>query len=253
MAKGSKCFRACSITTVGHDKDWNISNIGSRINANGGHHQGNKITNKTTHLAVTHKQWKTQGQVVKDALALNRDSKRSIKIVSFDWLDDVFQNQKRKPEGPYMWEKLAPKNDGDDSMNEDTSKKRKKANPKSTDGVGGPKNHVGMMAEVFQESTEKFVDAKEKKRIQKQMESAKRVREEFEREEREAKEKAERDAKRAAAAFQKGAKKARNQIFSGKYMAQSHVGHHCYVPDTIVQQKTTISIQMPPASNTMCS
>lgn len=213
MGGRTRIFAKCYITNVGYYQEWTPNNISTRVNSNGGHYQ-QKISNETTHLVVTPKAWKAQGTVVKHALELNRDSGRDIKIVSFDWLDDSWNNENRKNETPYQWEKLDPKSK--DPKGNDEPKKVQKANGKQTKEVEGPKSYVGMMAEVFQESTDKFVDATEKKRIEKQIESARRVRAEMEKEEREERELKDKEKEKTAATFQKGAKKARNDIFSGR-------------------------------------
>ena len=113
-------------------------------------------------------------------------------------------NKTKKKEGPYLWEKL----DASLHKRDAAQKRAEKANkPKE------PKSHVGMLKEVFDESTEKFVSEKERKRVDRQIEEEVRARKAIEEEE-----KMERHAERRKKAelFGRGAKKARNEIFTGE-------------------------------------
>lgn len=243
MAKGKRFFNKRYIVVVGHEKDWTPTAISKRINNNGGNHQS-KINRDTTHLVATSKAWKRQGGLVKDALVLNDDKdnnrsteqKHRINIVTFDWLDDSWRGEKTKHEDPYRWEKIDPKamQKGDDTNEEDSSdeqssnseptktkkktngkpngKAKAKANGKRVQVVDGPKSHKGLMAQVFQESTDKYVNQAEAAAIKRKQEYERRIADQLAEEERKEKE----EKKKAAAAFKKGAKKCRNEIFSGE-------------------------------------
>ena len=248
MVKGKRFFKKCYIVAVGSEKGWSPSLISKRINSNGGHHQ-RTITKDTTHVIATAKAWKKQGALIKEALAINDDidnkrktkHKKKIHIVSFTWLDDSFLSEKVKGEQPFKWEFIQPKamQNGEDADDEDSTeeedddnepaKVQKKPNGKTHAKVDGktaakkaqemeeqePKSHKGMMAQVFEESTNQYVNAKEAAAIKKKQENERRIAEELAEEERK-----EKEAKKAAAAFKKGAKKCRNEIFSGEYSAR---------------------------------
>ena len=193
----------CYITPVGTYKDWTPSILYKWISNAGGHLES-KITDQTTHLVVHDKAWKNMAEMVKKGLQLNKEEGRDIKIVSYDWLEDSICNKTRKKEGPYRWEKL----DRARLEREDRKGKGK--------AVEGPKGHVGLMAEVFQESTEMFVDEKDRRRMERLAEEQRRVRREMEAEEKREREEARKEERRKQAKlFGKGAKKARNEIFSG--------------------------------------
>lgn len=210
MAPGKRFFNKRYIVAVGTEKEWSSAMISKRINFNGGHHQ-NKITKDTTHLVVTARAWKAQHETVKEALAVNDDidnkrntkHKQRISIVSFDWLDDSWRGEKAKLEEPYKWEKIDPKalkkganaddqdNPSDDDSDSDSSeiqqkparkpagKANAKAKGKKTKENEEPKSHKGMITEVFQESTDKYVSAKEVAAIQKRQEHERRVMEQL--------------------------------------------------------------------------
>jgi len=198
----TRYFKDCVISHIGYDKEWKPNSIGSRVIANGGLFQNERITEKTTHLVVTPKAWKAQGPAVKEALCLNKEGNRDIKIVSFDWLEDSWRNG-LKSTRPYEWLRLDAKarNGG------------KTGQPTQTPDSETPKGTVGIMAEVLEESTDKFLDASDKKRIAREVETTRRVQQEMENERLEEKKK---EIEKQAYAYQKGAKKARNEIFTGK-------------------------------------
>lgn len=245
MVKGKRFFNKCYIVAVGSEKGWSPSLISKRINSNGGHHQS-KITKDTTHLVATYNAWKKQGGLIKEALAINDDidnkrkskHKQKIHIVSFTWLDDSWLAEKAKGEQPFKWEIILPKvmQNGEDADDEDTpdeesgdnepARTQKKPNGKAAvngkasaqnlQAVEEPRSHKGMMAQVFEESTNQYVNAKEAAAIKKKQENERRIAEELAEEERK-----EKEAKKAAAAFKKGAKKCRNEIFSGEYCGRA--------------------------------
>ncbi|KAF2838230.1 hypothetical protein M501DRAFT_1017252 [Patellaria atrata CBS 101060] len=70
------------------------------IDAHGGK-TTSTINNSTTHLICSKDHWKHQVAVVKSARNFS-----SIKIVSYDWLEDSLRGQTHKREAPYLWTKL---------------------------------------------------------------------------------------------------------------------------------------------------
>ena len=210
-----RTFDKCYISNAGYDSSWSPALISTRVNANGGHYTGTTVTSKTTHVVATPKAWKGQTGAVKQALEQNRDTHRDIKIVSFDWLDDTWRNEKKNNATfPYEWTKLDPKSNTISKGEDEPGNTQKKASGKASKEKGEPKSHAGMVAEAFYESTDQFVDEKTKKDMERKIDQQRRVQKTIEEEERAAK-KAE-EAKKAAASFQKGAKKARNDTFSGE-------------------------------------
>ena len=195
-------LKGCGISHIGYDKEWTPNTISSRVSANGGSFQGDRIRNKTTHLVVTPKAWKAQGPIIREALSLNQEGNREIKIVSFDWLEDSWRNG-LKSTRPYEWLRLNTKvNNGGET-----------GQPTKAPEAETPKSTVGMMAGVLEESTDRFLDASDKKRIAREVETTRRIQQEIENERLEEKKK---EIEKQAYAYQKGAKKARNEIFTGK-------------------------------------
>ena len=84
----------------------------------------------------------------------------------------------------------------------------------------GPKSHGGMLAEAFQEHTEQFRSEEDRRQEGRELEREAEVKRlKVLGEEKEKREKAEEERKRREehkAVFRRGAKKARNEIFSGK-------------------------------------
>ena len=210
MARGSRALQRCYIAVAGQYRvEKYQKNVTGWISGHGGSSQS-QIDNRTTHVMASEKAWRRKDPLVAKALELNRDEGRDIKIVSFDWLEDSVNNKTKKKEGPYLWEKL------------DASLQKRDAAQKRADKANEPKeqkSHVGMLKEVFDESTEKFVSDKERKRVDRQIEEEVRARKAIEEEEK--KERAE-ERKKKAEVFGRGAKKARNEIFTGEYFATCH-------------------------------
>ena len=209
MGGRSRALAKCHIVIAGSYKEYPAAKVSGWIANLGGSVQTRPNEN-TTHVVASVNAWNRKDASIQKAQELNeeRATRDVIKIVSFDWLVDCADNKTKKREGPYLCEKLYVS-----ASKRDAAKKRQ-------EGADGKekKGHVGMMAEVFQESTEGFVDDRERKRVEKQIETEKRVREEMEREERDD------QRKKTAELFGKGAKKARNEIFTEN--------HHIYTDDT---------------------
>lgn len=213
MGGTGKALNGCYITTLGSYQNWQPSEIARWIKNQGGRFEA-RVSESTTHLIVSEKEWKSQSKPIPQVLQQNGATDRKIKIVSFDWLHESLHHKTKRSEAPFRWEKIDPKSmkKTKHSMNVHEDEPVKEYSPV----VRGPKNHTGMMAEVFHGSTDHFVPEQEKRRIDKEIELQKAAQEQIEREDREAKElAAKEEAKKAAEVFKKGAKKARNEIFSG--------------------------------------
>lgn len=164
------------------------------------------------------KTWKAQPNAIKAALAANEKlngspagssessggGKKAVKIVSPDWLEDAVEQQRKPKEGAYSWERS-------DRAALELGKKADKAAAKAEKEAMGPRSTQGLMAEVLQESTAQHISEAEKRQLEKELQ---RRREEAAREVRE-KEEEKRREKEQAAVFRRGAKKARNEVFSG--------------------------------------
>ena len=199
MAKGSSrsnFLQGVYILPLGKWGDYTSRQIKQWITGAGGQME-TTLSSNTTHVVVDYKTWKKKPELLEKAIKAV-DIGMDIKIVSYDWLGESLSIYSKKHPGRYLWSRL-------DRPSESNATKKD----------GDAKGHVGMMAEALQESTDKYVSEREKKRVEKQIEHAKRVREEMEEEQ-----KREKQVKQGKAdlarGFSAGAKKARNEIFSGK-------------------------------------
>lgn len=183
-----------------YNKDWTPQNLKRWIEVRGGYVTcKEKLTEQTTHVVMNEDTWMEQGTFVRSILSekveeTSEQNGRVIHIVSFDWLDQCFDSSARRSESKYKWKPMAGR--GEDKQ---------------------PGNTQGLMAQAFLDSTETFVNAGDKKRIEKRkrQEAEDRVQELKE-------EKRQFDIHRKkmsvpeqAAVFRKGAKRARNDILSG--------------------------------------
>ena len=201
MGRGRALLK-CHIAVAGQYREYPYGKVSNWISNLGGS-ASMSVNSNTTHVVATEKAWKRKDAAVANALKLIEQGEADIKIVSFDWLEDSVNNKTRKREGPYLWTKL------DSTVaKQDAARAREEKAKKA-------KGHAGMMAEVLQASTEQYVDPRQAKALQKQIEREKRAKEQEEAEEREAKK--EEEPKKKAEAFGRGAKKARNDLFTGKF------------------------------------
>lgn len=198
MGRG-RALAKCNIAVAGQYHDYPYSKVSGWIDNLGGS-ASTSVSTSTTHVVATEKAWKRKDRAVKEALKLIEDDEADIRIVSFDWLEDSVNNRTKKREGPYLWQKLDAT-----VVKHDAAKAREQKAKKS-------KGHVGMMAEAFQDGTEKWVDPKEARQVERQIAEEQRVRATMEEEEKREKE-AER--KELAEDFKRKAKKAKNEIFTG--------------------------------------
>ena len=201
MGRGRALIK-CNIAIAGQYREYPYAKVSGWITNLGGN-PSTSVNEKTTHVVASEKAWKRQDASVTKALKLIQEDEVDIKIVSYDWLEDSVNNKSKKREGPYLWQKL----DGLSAKKDAARKREQKAKEPR-------KGHVGMMADVFQESTEKFVDPKEARKVEQQIEEERRVKKHLEEEEK--KEKKEEERRKKAALFGHGAKRARNDLFTGE-------------------------------------
>jgi hypothetical protein len=231
MGRGRALLK-CNITIAGQYREYGYSKLNGWISNLGGN-TSTSVTTSTTHLVATEKAWRRKDAAVKNALRLNKEGEADIKIVSFDWLEDSVNNKTKKREGPYLWEifdATLTKRDAAKACEQKTKRR---------------KDHVGMMAEVFEESTKDYVDPKEAREFERHIEKEKRVQAAMKDE----KKRLEKEQKRLkhAERFKRGVKKARNEIFSGELSTRE------FQPislTSIVLQRTTTSTRMKQCSAT---
>ncbi|PWY77493.1 hypothetical protein BO70DRAFT_294673 [Aspergillus heteromorphus CBS 117.55] len=98
MGKTFKNIHACSAGKF----DVNADKIPQWIRANGGHYSKD-IGDEITHLIVSKEAYKNDIEIVRKAKRV-----KSIKIVSFDWLEDSLQSKNRRPkrETEYLLENI---------------------------------------------------------------------------------------------------------------------------------------------------
>jgi hypothetical protein len=250
MPKGSKAMQGCVVVLAGFghqdQKDgtnW-ATNLGARISS--------KVDSGTTHVIASQAAWVAKQKNVESALKENeaRQSRGAaeIKIVTMQWLEDSSWNRTKKSEGSYLWQKMPKKR----------TKATGQASSKTSTGVEGPKNAAGMMTETLMNATEQHVDEdfnrsteKEKKRLQKQKDLEEQARQEQEAEDQERERKKQRHQE--AEVFQKGAKKARNELFSGAHRAKSSSRAVDSMLMYAYEQKTSTYTPMRRTSNTTSS
>ncbi|KAK4557088.1 hypothetical protein LTR86_006069 [Recurvomyces mirabilis] len=213
----SGCLKGTKITVVFpavDDPKWTKERVTAWIASAGGKLM-TKFTNSTTHLVCSEKTWRNQSGDVKQAADKVKKGER-IFIVSGDWLCDTLFKQKRAREGVYSFIKA----------DKAAASVRRQLRQQAQDGgsregsqeVNGPKSHAGLLAEAFTSHTEQFVSEAEKKRIEECLARERSAEEEA----RKKKIEAERLAKKEQEAlFRRGAKKAKNEIFSDN--------HHIYM------------------------
>jgi hypothetical protein len=199
MPRGA--LNKCSIAIIGKHPEHPLEDIRRWVVRAEGK-LSNKINEDTTHLVVDEKNWKEQSRTVRAALNL-RAQGCDIKIITFEWLEDSLRTATRKKEGQYLWERgTKPKPTAGKKAAKNTSNRKS----------GEPRTHAGLIVEVFQEYTDPFIDRREVEEVERRIAEEKRIREQIEKEER----KVDDEKAKQAMLFSKAARKARNEIFSGK-------------------------------------
>ncbi|EMC98569.1 hypothetical protein BAUCODRAFT_64611, partial [Baudoinia panamericana UAMH 10762] len=193
---------------------WTKQKVESWITKAGGR-MLSKFTNKTTHVVCDEKRWKMRGEVVREAIKA-REANQRLRIVSSEWLEKTLRDSKREKEQFYSWEK----------KDRDAREVQKKVDQemKKKEGGGGsvsnPQAHI--LADVFMEHTEQYLDPKEKSKIEAMAtKDREAIRKKLEEEVRTKQEK-EHDEKRRKteeekALMKRGSKKAKNVLFSDNH------------------------------------
>ncbi|KAM0719572.1 hypothetical protein Q7P37_003702 [Cladosporium fusiforme] len=182
----------------------------------GGTFQNQFDDETTTHLIVDEKVWKNKTSVVQAALAVNEsEDSRKVFIVSPEWIEDCLSEWKKSRESTYLWEKLDPA--APTQSDRQKKKNGKKPGDEDDDLVAGPRGHVAMMGEVFQESTESYINDRDRRLLEDQIAGEKKAQKEAE--DAEAARKAAKEAavkqqsKERAAEMKKSVKRGRGEVF----------------------------------------
>lgn len=179
-------------------------------------HAGGKITfqpevdEQTTHIVIGEKKWRQQDGFVMSVLDHKQQTGQQIDIVNYDWLEKSLEKRSKKREGPYCWEKM--------DKNMMRARHRSEKEQAKLDKANNPRTTSGLMKEVFTDSTDAFVDEKEKRRMERRMIEEEKLRKEAEDEKKQAYQR-QRDqmrVKEVAAVFRRGVQKSRNELLSGK-------------------------------------
>jgi len=210
------CLKNTTITLIQplevYDPKWTKASLDRWI----GHAKGRaitKFTSNTTHVVCTEKAYQQQTGDVRAAIAARKKGER-FHIVSPEWLAQTLSQQKRAKESEFSWEKLAKSSSGRGRKKKKKSSSDVEDEEEEAAVKKWPKTAGGLLREVFQEHTEQFVSEGEKRALRGVIEREEEVKRQAvlaeERERKEMRAKAEKEA-----VFRKGAKKARNEIFSG--------------------------------------
>lgn len=225
MTMGGKALNGCRIyigfpipTWKAKNSDWSSARVTVWVKNAGGtvQPQFNELT--ATHLVVDDKQWQNKTKAVQTALETNENGGK-IHIVSPGWLECCLEEQRKCREGTYLWEKLDQAAPGE--------KKKKKRGKSGVDEEGEVGDDAGgvrrapqdMLGEVFQQSTEPFIEERDRRAYEAEL--AGELKAKREREEAEARVKkleriaAEQKRKERADMMRKTVKKGRGEVFNG--------------------------------------
>ncbi|KAK5112070.1 hypothetical protein LTR85_011651 [Meristemomyces frigidus] len=203
-----------------NNRGWTRDKLEKWIPAAHGRHAAKFIEGETTHLVCSEKTWKDQPVQIQAALAANAkaspnsNGKGAVWIMKPDWLMTAIDEQRHPREGSHSWEKLER-----EAMTL-TSRADKAAEKAAAKEAQGPRTVQGLLTETLMENADKFISEEDRREMEKE------IRKRKEEAAREAQEK-EREKKREreqAALFRKGAKKAKNEVFSEN--------HHIYMDST---------------------
>ncbi|EME87670.1 uncharacterized protein MYCFIDRAFT_75515 [Pseudocercospora fijiensis CIRAD86] len=123
-------LKSCVIVTVGLHEDWNNQKVKDWVSQASGKVES-RVTEATTHLVVSKKEWEKKGVVVQDALKRKDDSLQEIEIVSYDWLADSLHAKSKKREKGYRFVLARSKGKGGDE----------------------PRSNSGLMKQLFDDHT----------------------------------------------------------------------------------------------------
>jgi type II restriction/modification system DNA methylase subunit YeeA len=204
--------------------DWSIAKVTSWVKTAGGTVQQNFDEATATHLVVDEKQWKNKTRTVQAALDANASNEngRKIHIVSPEWLETCLEEQKKCREGTYLWEKL------DQVASGSKQKKRGKSGGDDMDAGENAgetrKAPQALLGEVFQESTEPFVEERDLRAYEAEIAGEAKARKEREEAEARIKEleklEAEKKRRERAEMMRKTVKRGRGDVFNGEYIFQ---------------------------------
>lgn len=231
MPKGRRALANVSIVFAGFSSA-DQKQASNWIRSLGGHTSTNLNTH-TTHVVCSEAVWKSDyNKVLEQAFEENeRRKKNQINFVSYQWLGDCATDRSKKGEGPYRCERIY------------SSKKAKaqKASKSNGNGLQEPKSQKALVKDMLTEQTEKHLDERSRQDIEEAVRQKEKL-EKIEEAARVEEEKAQR--KKTADAFKRGAKKARNEIFTGTWLLVSSCrivdsanlqaidNHHIYVDST---------------------
>ena len=110
-----------------------------------------RLNDDTTHLLITEDAWRAQNAVVLEAFEA-MEGGQNIKLVRFGWLGDCVSKKRKMSEKAYIWKGTPkrPKKRGASAI-----WGRSNSDPEPGTELRSVK---GLMAEVFQDSTERYVD-----------------------------------------------------------------------------------------------
>ncbi|KXT18993.1 hypothetical protein AC579_8772 [Pseudocercospora musae] len=125
-------LKGCAIVTVGLYEDWNNQKVKDWVIQASGKVES-RVTEATTHLVVSKKEWEKKGVVIQDALKRKDESLQEIEIVSYDWLADSLQTKSKKREKGYRYALPGEVHQGN--------------------GANEPRSHAGLMKQLFDDHT----------------------------------------------------------------------------------------------------
>jgi hypothetical protein len=228
------CLKGCHIVALGQYKvEWAPSSVKKWVDFAGGHVSFKpKVTEETTHVVLTEKEWQGQSPFVQDVIEV-KNGGQNIHIVSWEWLEECLEKRAKRSETRFSWESMDKKSiKASDQEAKRLSKMEKQ-----------PRTTQGLMAQTFLQTTEAYITDHDRKKIAQQQEKDEQARQEAEEEKRQQfKIHRERmSVPEQAAIFQKSAKRARVEILSGEWSVigsgQTEAdtttdNHHIYVDRT---------------------
>ncbi|KAF7193107.1 hypothetical protein HII31_05541 [Pseudocercospora fuligena] len=125
-------LKGCVIVTVGLHEDWNNQKVKDWVLQASGKVES-RVTEATTHLVASKKEWEKKGVIVQDALKRKDESLQEIEIVSYDWLADSLQAKSKKREKGYRYALPGEAGKGN--------------------GANEPRSHAGLMKQLFDDHT----------------------------------------------------------------------------------------------------
>ncbi|KAK5114153.1 hypothetical protein LTR62_002723 [Meristemomyces frigidus] len=231
------CLKNMKITVIFpcHDDQNFTKDKVTRWISNAGGKYLTKFTDTTTHLVCSERTFQAGHSDVRQAHEKVKKGER-IYIVSGEWLRVTLMNQKRAKEAEYSFVRV---DKAAASVRQKVVQERE-AREKGELGEeeeAGPQSVKGLLRHAFVDHTKQFVTEADRKRVEARLQREKAERDEV----RKQKEQEERRAKaEQAALFRRGAKKAKNEIFSDN--------HHIYMDNTGFKYEITLT-KIDPSKN----